>query len=455
LSFIAVLIAVPLLLLLLPYLNKITSAEVPLSLWSDYHLWLLLAGIVTVTGLLAGSYPAFYLSNFRAVRVLKGNFTNHISAAGIRRSLVVFQFVLSILLISGIIVVYSQMNYIKNKDLGFDKEQRLIFNFHTEETVKNIPAFMNGLRSVAGVQEVSNASKYLSSPAFYSNSFFLRHQQDAEAKTANFIITDEHFVKANGIRLISGRNFTSTDSAKVLINETFAKQLGLDPLSAPGTLVYDNQSRVEEVIGVMKDFNFNSLHKNVEGFLLWKTQKVEDSWPTVIAHVSSTNYQKTLADIAAIWSKAQPNTPFSYTFLDKEVDKQYEAEITVGRIINSFTLMAILISCLGLFGLAAFNAEQRAKEIGVRKVLGAGTRGIVSLLSKDFLKLVIIAFAIATPIAWWSMDQWLQNFAYRVSISWWMFGLAGSVAMIIAFSTVCFQAMKAAVENPVKSLRSE
>ncbi|MCW3119213.1 MAG: FtsX-like permease family protein [Chitinophagaceae bacterium] len=455
LTIIGVLLALPLLLIAMPYINQITRADIQLSFFSDYRLWILIASLVIITGLVAGSYPAFYLSAFKAIKIIKGNFTSHISAAGIRRSLVVFQFVLSLILITGVIIIYSQLNYIKNKDLGFDKNQKLIFSFYTGDAIDQLPGFMNDLRGLSGVKTVSNASQYLSSPVFYSNSFFLRGQKENEAKNTEFIITDEHFVNANGIKLVNGRDFRPTDSAKVMINETYARQLGLTSATAVGTYLYDNQNRVEEIVGVMKDFNYSTLHKDVAAFLIWMRKPKDDVWPNVIVNTNTTNYKSLLAKIETLWHKDIAGTPFSYAFLDEQVGKQYETEITLSRIINSFTLMAIVISCLGLFGLAAFNAEQRSKEISIRKVLGASMPGIVQLLSKDFLKLIIIAFIIAVPISWWTMNQWLQAFAYKITITWWMFGISGLVVVFIALSTVSFQALKAAIVNPIESLRTE
>jgi putative ABC transport system permease protein len=272
------------------------------------------------------------------------------------------------------------------------------------------------------------------------------------------ITTDESFAKANGINLISGRDFRLHDSGKVLINETLARRLNLNPASAPGTRLYTQYApspvTFVEIAGVMKDFNYNSLHQEVKPFMLVYNPGQSDLNNLTVA-VKTENYKTLLSKIGTIWRKNLPETPFEYTFLDEEVKKQYETEITLSRIINSFTLIAIFISCLGLFGLAAFSAEQRTKEIGVRKVLGATVFNLTTLLSKDFLKLVAIAIVIATPLGWWALSRWLQQFTYRVDISWWMFALAGSIAVFIALFTVSFQAIKAAMANPVNSLRTE
>ncbi len=456
LSLIGVLIALPLLIVALPYLNQITHADIQLTFFSNFKVWVMLGGLVLVTGFVAGSYPAFYLSAFMAIKVIKGNFSNHVSAAGIRRALVVFQFVLSIILITGIVVIYSQLNYIKNKDLGFNQNQKLVFSFYTESTQQKMEALAQNLQQLPEIKYVTRSDNYLGNFIPHDHGVYTAGGNMATAIDAQNIACDEFFAKAHGINIISGRDFRQFDSGRALINETLAKRLGLTPQTAPGTKLYSqylpDPAFYVEVAGVMKDFNYNSLHGEVKPFMLLYRK---DYFNTMVVAVNSSDYKTTLAKIEGVWRKHLAGVPFEYSFLDAEVQKQYETEITLSNIINSFTLMAIIISCLGLFGLAAFSAEQRSKEIGIRKVLGASVTGITRLLSKDFLKLVIIAFVIATPIAWFAMDKWLQDFAYKVPLSWWMFAIAGLLALFIALVTVSFQAIKAAVANPVKSLKTE
>lgn len=458
LTLIGVLLALPLLYLLLPFLNQITQTNIQASFLANGSVWLMLVAIVTITGVLAGSYPAFYLSAFEVIKVMKGNFTNQISASGIRRSLVVFQFVLSIILITGIVIIYSQLNFIKNKDLGFDKNQKLVFKFYTDDQQKKMTGLSTDFQQLSEVKNVSMANNYLSHFVGRDHGVYLGGGSPTAAIDAQNMDTDDKFIKTNGIKLISGRDFHVKDSLKTLINETLCKRLGLDPMKAPGTRLYsqylNGPVNYVDVVGVMKDFNYNSLHGEVRPFMLFYNGD-PNAFSYMTVAVSSDNYKSVLNKMQNIWQRNLPGTPFEYSFLDQEVQKQYEAEITLSQIINSFTLMAILISCLGLFGLAAFSAEQRQKEIGIRKVLGASVTGVVALLSKEFIKLVAISFIIATPIAWVAMHKWLEAFAYKITISWWMFAIAGIMSIFIALATVSFQAIKAALVNPVKSLKSE
>ncbi|MBS1527378.1 MAG: ABC transporter permease, partial [Bacteroidetes bacterium] len=369
LALIGVLLAIPLLYIALPYLNQVTNSDIQFSFVNHYSVWLTLLVIVAVTGVVAGSYPAFYLSAFEAIKVMKGNFTSQISASGIRRALVVFQFVLSIVLITGIIIIYSQLNYIKNKDLGFDKNQKLIFSFYTGDAQQKMTAFATDLEQVSGVKYVSRSNNYLSQFVGRDHGVYPPGGNAATAIDAQNMDTDEKFVKANGIKIISGRDFHIKDTLKTLINETLCRRLGLKPETAPGTRLFSQYLNgpvsYVDVIGVMKDFNYNSLHGGVKPFMLFYNSD-PNAFSYLTVSVNSSDYKSLLGKIQQVWKKNLPGVPFEYSFLDEEVQKQYEAEISLSQIINSFTIMAILISCLGLFGLAAFSAEQRQKEIGIR-----------------------------------------------------------------------------------------
>ncbi|NLR59317.1 FtsX-like permease family protein [Chitinophaga polysaccharea] len=459
LSALGVLIALPLLALALPWLNLLTQATVQLSFLTDYRLWTIIVLLIVVTGLVAGSYPAFYLSAFNSTKVLKGNFTNRVSASGIRRILVVFQFSLAIVLITGIVIIYSQLNYIRQKDLGFEKDQQLVLSFHTPDARNKMSGLAAAFKQLPEIKAVGLSNNYPSQ--FVFNDIHLRTATSSGdgMVAVQFMLTDEHFASSMGIQIVGGRDFLSSDSGRVLINETMARKLGLTPQTAQGQLLYTQPADQSapasiEIAGVMKDFNYNSLHDNVRPFMILFDTQVSD-YTYMIVNSSSKNYAALLTKMAGVWKSYLPEVPFEYIFLDQAVQKQYDTEVTLSRIINYFTIIAILISCLGLFGLAAFSAEQRRKEIGIRKALGASVSGIVQLLSGDFLKLVLIAMAIATPIAWYAMDKWLSAYAYRVHLQWWMFAGSGILALLIALFTVSYQAIRAALVNPVKSLRTE
>ncbi|HUB60807.1 MAG TPA: ABC transporter permease [Puia sp.] len=451
----AILLALPLLWLLMPYFNQLTRADISFEMLRDYHFWIVLLGLTAATGLLSGSYPAFYLSAFQATRVIKGNFASRVSAAGLRRVLVVFQFALSIILISGIVIIYCQLSYIKNKDLGYDRAEKLIFNIYTVGV--NARQFMEEARLLPGVKAVTASSSQLGKPIMQDFTVYLAGGNMANGPDVQDIRTDKYFVRAAGIKLISGRDFGDNDSGRVLINETLARRLRLDPTKAPGTKLYSQYGNdpvdVLEIVGVMKDINTGSLHEAVKPFMLL-CNPGSPSLCTIMISCNSSNYRSLLGRLEPIWRRDAPGVPFEFVFLDEEVQRQYETEVILGNIIDCFTIMAIVISCLGLFGLAAFSAEQRSKEIGIRKVLGASVTGITRLLSLDFLKLVAVAFVIATPVSWWCMYRWLETFAYRMSISWWMFGISGGLALLIALLTVSYHAIRAAVANPVRNLKA-
>jgi putative ABC transport system permease protein len=456
LSFIGVLLALPLLLILLPYLNTLTRADINPSFLEHSRVWLLMLGLVLGTGLVSGSYPAFYLSAFQAIKVIKGNFTNRVSAAGLRRSLVVFQFSLSIVLITAIVIIYSQLNYIRTKDLGFDKSQRIVLNVYTEGA--KVGPLVDELRLLPGISAATKSNSQLGKPVFVDSKFYLAGGNQNTGVDAQNMFSDKDFPRTAGFHFLSGHDFRDADSGKVLINETLARRLGLDPVRAEGVMLYSKWAETPEqhyeIAGVVKDFNYNSLHEEIKPFLL-ECIPNSPSFCTVMVSANTGDYKALLHKMSDVWRQNVPGAPFEYAFLDEDVQKLYEADITLANIINAFTAMAVLVSCLGLFGLAAFSAEQRSKEIGVRKVLGASVAGVVRLLSADFLKLVGIALLISVPVSWWAMSRWLDGFAYKVPMRWWMFGLSGLLAVLVAFITVSFHTIRAANANPVKSLKAE
>ncbi|MGZ3887128.1 MAG: ABC transporter permease [Flavisolibacter sp.] len=453
LSVISIALAIPLLWILLPFLNHLTDADVSLSIFSQPGIYFIILGLVITTALLAGSYPAFYLSAFKVIKVLKGNYTSHIGALGLRKGLVVFQFALSVVMIIGIIVINRQLRFLQNKDLGFEKSQRLILSFRTNEGRKNMEAIKNKFAGMPEITSIAMANNYPSQFVFNDISVHLQGDDVANSKNVQFMMCDQDFINTLGIHLRAGRNLSNEDSGRVVVNESTLRALKMDASSAIGTKIFGAE-RSFEIIGVMKDFNFNSLHDDIHPFMLMNP--VEGvRFSHMILALNTKNYQGLLQRMATIWHQMIPSAPFEYQFLDEQLQRQYKAETTLSSIINSFTLVAVIISCLGLFGLAAFTAEKRTKEIGIRKVLGASVPGLVALLSLDFLKLILISITIASPLAWWVMNKWLGDFAYRTAIDWWIFGLAALLAIGIAFATVSYQAVRAALANPVKNLRTE
>jgi len=453
LSIAAVVIALPLLIIVLPWINEATGVEIPRIVFATPAVWCLLLGVALLTGLLAGSYPAFYLSDFRAAKVLKGDYTSHISVAGLRRSLVVFQFVLSIVLIVGMMVIRQQLDFIRNKDLGFNKESQLVVTFHTRVSLKYANYFAMAIRQLPDVKVASLTDNYPGAQTYGTTRVYRNGMNPAAAASIKTLSSDEYFLKTMGIPLISGRDFHFQDTGSVLINQSLARGLGLDPATAEGRSVFDWDGNRYTVAGVMKDFNYQSLHESVAPFMVVYRQG-ETAFDHLIINARSTRYSSLLSGMAAIWKQRVFVGELDARFLSDEIELLYNTEIIMSRIINSFTIMAIVISCLGLFGLAAFNAEQRTKEIGIRKVMGASVTGIVQLLSMDFLKLICISFLLGVPIAWWLMNTWLGIFVAHIQIPWWTFGIAGGATILAGMAVVGFQAAKAATVNPVESLRA-
>ncbi len=444
---------------LLPLFNQMSGKELVMS--NQLLSWLIPSLIVLafVIGCFAGSYPAFYLSAFQPIEVLKGKLSTGFKGGVFRSVLVVFQFCISIFLIIGTLVIYNQLKYIQNKDLGYNRDHVLTIQ-NVWALGKQSKVFKNEVKQMPGVSNATLTSYTPTGGNRNSGAIFKSVTLDAASGIlAQQWQVDENYIPTLGMKLIAGRNFSnqmSTDSTAVIINESAARLFGFTkPLNRQLYRTQDDygkQVKVYHIIGVVKDFNFSSLKDNIEPVVL----KYEEDWGALNIRISSNNIPALVSQIENKWKSFSPNQAFSYTFMQQDFDATYRSEQRIGKIFVWFTSLAIVIACLGLFGLAAYAAEQRTKEIGIRKILGANVSTIVSLLSVDFIKLVVISIAVASPLAWWAMNTWfLQSFAYRQNIQWWVVVAAGLAATLVAFITISFQSIKAALSNPVDSLRSE
>jgi putative ABC transport system permease protein len=449
-TLLSIIIALVIVIIVLPVFNQLTGK--PLSLpWQQPYCWLGFLGLLVVTGLVAGSYPAFFMSSFKPVRILKGSLKFSQSNKLFRKGLVVFQFSLSIMLIMATIVIYNQMHYVMNKDLGYDKDN-LVYIPIEGDLVKNFETFKNAALANTAIVDISKMRNSPSDIEHHTNSI----SWPGKDPNLNVFFADGvvgyDFVKTMHLQLLEGRDFSKayTDSASFLLNETAVRTMGLkNPI---GSTIYWGGHQ-GTVIGVIKDFNFNSLHQAIEPLIIRLDENW--SWGTILVRIKATQTSQALTALQKICKQLNPAFPFTYHFADREYASLYDSEQVVSRLSDIFALLAMIISCLGLFGLAMFSAEQRTKEIGIRKVLGASYQNILALLSANFLQPVAIALFIAFPVAWIVMQRWLQNYYYRITISWWIFAFAGMIAIFIALITISFQAIKAALANPVNSLRTE
>ncbi|UYQ91786.1 ABC transporter permease [Chitinophaga horti] len=440
-----------------PLFNALCGKQVSVNLFSHGRLLLMLLAIALLIGVLAGVYPALVLSQFKPISVLKGRFVSTRSGLGLRKTLVVVQFTVSIILIAGTIIVYKQLYFMRHQEMGFANGQQLIVSYYEDQQVnKQLPRFKHELAQIPGVEAVSASMAGPGTPQW--GAFTEIENRNGELQSANLDLynVDFGFLEQLGVKMRAGRMFDvkySTDSTEALvINETAARVLGYpNPEEVVGKK-FSQWGRNGRVIGVVKDFNYRSLRDTVKALSI---RVAPENCAFFLLKLKAGDPQKMVAAVERKWQELAPHRPFDYTFLDENFDKQYTAETRFSRLFFYFAGLAIVISCLGLLGLAAYSTVQRTREIGIRKVLGASMGNITALLSKEFVVLVLIALCIASPVAWYAMDRWADGFAYRAPISWWVFAVAGVLAIAIALLTVSFHAIKAAIVNPVKSLRSE
>ena len=446
--------------LLISAFNELSGKNLSLSF---SNIWIVVVFLLLsiFSGLLAGSYPAFYLSSFNPAKVLKGKFSNSLAAVSLRKGLVIFQFVISVVLIVASVVIAQQMNFLRSADLGFAQDRQIIIPLRSENAKKFYYPFKDELLKQSTIDNVGASAFYPGITNYADNILYKQGESMQQGKDVRMNYVDTRFLQTLNIQPVAGRlfsdDFPSDTSNAIILNEKAIRELGfVSPQESVGKKLYfdfQGKNYSFNIVGVVKDFHYEDLHLPITpyGFQL----SMQPQYNYMIVHAKAGNINNILESIKSIWHNLNPSEPFEYTFLDEDFQKNYDAENRLSSIVGYFTAIAILISCLGLFGLATFSAEQRIKEIGVRKTLGASVSSIVALLSKDFLKLVAIAVLIASPLAWLAMNKWLQSFAYRIHISWTVFVITTLAALFIALFTISFQAIKAAMANPVKSLRSE
>ncbi len=445
----------------LPLFNELTGK--PLTIWrfgTGYSL-LAVAGFMLLAGVLSGAYPALFLSGARTVTALQGQLGNQSATITFRKTLVTFQFVITIALIAASGIIYQQLRFALTKPLGFNKDQVLTFHLNDEKTRANMPALKAQLLGSSLIDGVSGASNPVGTNNLGGSGYFFEvdGKMTTSTRMTKTLKVDGDFLPTMEIKLAQGRNFADNSPADrqhaILVNETLVKELGWqNPLGKRVKFFTNNGLAERRVIGVVRDFHTHSLQHKIEPLAIQMPPTAEDE-DNVYVKIRAGHTESALALLAKTYQQFEPGGVFTYQFLDQNFARQYAVEQKQAQLLQLFTALAIFIACLGLFGLATFTAEQRTKEIGVRKVLGASVASIVALLSQGFLKLVLIAIVIASPLAWWTMNMWLGTFAYKITIGWEVFALAGVVAVVIALLTVSFQSIKAALMNPINSLRSE
>jgi len=463
------LLAVALTNVLLPAFNEFTHKELSLGLHADYRIWLCTVLALIVTGLVSGSYPAFLLSGFSPLMLLKNLKIRNKGDLSLRKGLVVFQFTISVVMIVATIVLFQQIRFASTKDLGFNKELLVVVDINSGDVRNGAETIKAGFSKIPAVKNVTVTSRVPGEWKTIPTVKIRREGNTSEPSVAYLIGADENFARTFNVQLVNGQNFNGmTDSTSVLLNETAARLLGISeaagqrvevPSRSNGgsyrPLSQDEQPFQARVIGIVKDFHFQSLREKIAPMVLAYQRNPVQSIDYFTARIDGNDIPATLAKMKGVITKIDPTDLFEYHFLDEQLARFYAEDQRRQTLLIWVALATIFIACLGLFGLATYAAEQRVKEIGVRKVLGASTFSLAALLSKDFLKLVLIANGIAFPLAWWATSQWLNEFAYHIDVQWWVFVMAGLLAVGIALLTVSFQSIRAALMNPVKSLRSE
>lgn len=456
LTFFAMLIAFGIVFLLLPYFNQLSGKQVEMGFFLTLPAIVVTIALVLLVGLLAGIYPAFFLSSFKILRVLKGSSSAPMKKSRLRNGLVVFQFAISTALIIATFIVYQQLHFMQNKKLGYDKEQMLVIKDAYALRANQEP-FQQRLMQDSRVV-ISTISWTIPGDATDGTQAFAKenksNESQAEIHTSIFHV-DYNFLATLNMQLVAGRFFSkefAADSSKTVVNEAAVREYGWKGNEdALGKTIVRSGQKEFTVIGVVKDFHYASIKQKIDPAMML----LGNNYGSLIVKLRTADIQGLLGNIKNYWNDFNPSRPLDYYFLDDHFASLYRAEEKTGQISTVFAVIAVLIASLGLFGLAAFTAEQRTREIGIRKVLGASVQGILFMLSRQFLILVLVAFVVSVPITWWAMHAWLQDFAYRVNVSWWVFLVSGALALVVAMLTISAQALKAALANPVKSLRSE
>lgn len=457
---IALVLSLGLMYLMLPAFNELAGKKLAFTVFGDASF---LAGLIViglVVSLFAGSYPALALANFQPIKVLKGSFKTSGSGIWLRKSLMVFQFVISTFLIISTLIIRQQLQFIQNTQLGYDKDHVVVLPADSK-IVNNFSAIKSELKRHANVREVTMAYE---TPTQIDGGYSIHREgaPDDQNEMVKAIPVEQDFIKTMGMQLVAGTDLTEEDVKRTdkpeaeaeyafILNEAAAKKLGWKPEEAIGQKV-SMSGRRGPVKAVVKDFHFASLHEAIGPLVIFPEKLYGGN---MMVKLSGNDLPSTLRFMESKWKTLAPHRPFEYQFLDEEFADMYSTEQRVGQLFSTFAFLAIFLACLGLFGLAAFTTVQRTKEIGIRKVLGATVTSIVALLSKDFLQLVLLANVLAWPLAWYAMHRWLEDFVYRINIGWWIFGIAALAVLLITLLTVSYQAIKAALANPVKSLRTE